>query len=158
MQQDFGEVVEAAFGEIIERARGSTFTPWTVLLNRSLQRVSAFAQAQPWAAYVVESLWQVAGKREDHRLTLADLNTVAVVSGRSTDEAFTVLSILTGDEPGQLAMCFEQGDSGVPVSREEIFRQLRAWWTDKTMKTEQWHGWASSVKVSWAPVLMEKRA
>lgn len=151
MQKDFEEVVEAAFAEMIERARGASFTPWTVTLNHSLQRISSAIRAQPWVGRLVESLWAHVSERESHHLTLPDLDDIAAAAGRSADEAFSVLSMLTGDEPGQLALRFEKDDSHTLLSREEVFRHMRQWWSERPLSQDRWHAWASAVKVSWVP-------
>jgi hypothetical protein len=67
-------------------------------------------------------------------------------------EAFSVLSMLTGDEPGLLALRFESGDAHVPLSREEVFRQLRQRLTESSLSDDGWRAWASGIRVSWEAV------
>ncbi len=152
MEKDFGEIVEATFAEMIESARGASFKPWTVTMNRSLQRMSASVRTQPWVAQTVEALWSLVGGRKSRSLTLPDLEAIASASGRSTNEAFSILSMLTGDEPGLLALRFESGDAHVPLSREEVFRQLRQRLAESAPSDGGWRAWAAGIRVFWEAV------
>jgi hypothetical protein len=88
-----------------------------------------------WAT-INAALWESIGERKDHGLTLRDIDEIARMASGDSNEVLAVLGLLSRPNSGLLKMeYFTKEDPGNSISKDEIIKQLRAWWREKRSPT-----------------------
>jgi len=84
---------------------------------------------------------------------LQDVDRVARSTGEDSNDVLAVLALLSRPHTGFLRMQYLTGngeDAGA-LSNDEVVKQLRAWWREKTMTEASWREWADRIQVTWVP-------
>jgi hypothetical protein len=135
----------------VETAR--SVDPIGALADRARSYVlQQFGTDQRWAA-INTAVWSSIGERKDFALTLADVDEVATRSSAESDEVLAVLALLSRPSSGFLKMEYvrKDGAEDSTVSMDEVTKQLRAWWREKTITGDAWRSWAGKIIVKWSP-------
>ena len=85
-------------------------------------------------------------------LRLAEVDAVAKIASAEPSDVLAVLALLSRPGAELLTMEYlaDAGDGASRIGKEEVAKQLRAWWRDKTLTDGEWRDWASKVAVRWA--------
>jgi hypothetical protein len=106
------------------------------------------------------AVWNAITRSNDLALTLTELDAVAKIACAESNDVLALLTLLSRPGKGFLKMEYLESDSleALKVSRDEICKQLKAWWKDKTMTDDQWRSWAGKIVVRWFPAAGEEVA
>lgn len=162
-EPDFKRLLtDFALGEFMKGLHGSDISADSlakvdrikVLESRSNRFVSQqFGRDLKWVA-INSAIWRTMASRENEALSLTDIDEVARVLSVEPNDVMSVLALLS--RPGSSLLNMEYVSKGgideISVSKEELTKQLRAWWRDKTIADDAWQSWAGKVIVKWRPV------
>jgi hypothetical protein len=106
-----------------------------------------------WQA-INKTVWHMITARIGHVIELAEIEAIAQSASCGSNEVLTVLALLSRPSAQFLQMEFLAADSDgeVIVEPDQVAQQVRAWWREKRLPDEQWHVWASGIRVQWRPV------
>jgi hypothetical protein len=104
-----------------------------------------------WAG-INEAIWSAIATRNDHALTLTDVDRVAKNASAEGNKVLPVLTLLSrpGAELLNLDYLGMAAMQLFKLSREELGKKVKAWWKDKTMSDDEWRSWAGNVVVKWS--------
>jgi hypothetical protein len=116
-----------------------------------------FGSTSKWTA-INSAVWHVIGERKSHAMTLTDVDEVASVVPADSNDVLAVLALLSRPASGFLTMQYsaKNSDGDEKVAKEEVARNLRAWWKDKKIDDDAWRAWAGKVIVKWSPAMLNE--
>jgi hypothetical protein len=121
--------------------------------NRAKSYVSQhFGRSLKWSA-INSAVWSAIAERADSGLTLLDVDEIAKTSSTESNEVLSVLALLSCPTSGLLKMEYAEKDGAgnASVTKDEVTRQLRGWWREKTITDDEWRSWAGKIIVKWIP-------
>jgi hypothetical protein len=106
-----------------------------------------------WAA-INTAIWNTIQKRDEHILSLSDVDEIAATLSIASNDVLAVLALLCRPAfPALKIRYLEHAEHQArEVRREELANQLKAWWKRKEMSDGEWLAWAGKVSVCWVPL------
>jgi hypothetical protein len=102
-----------------------------------------------------QAIWEVIARKPEKAFMLSDIETIVSTHSCDSDEVLTVLALLDCPKENFLEMKYFRRNSDSreeEISLEEVNRQIRAWWKEKSLTEGDWQNWASDIFVKWSPV------
>lgn len=112
----------------------------------------------PKWAKINEAIWEYFVDEHGKRLGLSAINQIAVRLEVSVDNILSVVSLLTGPNQDYLRRVYyrqPEPERTELVPNDEVIRQTRRWYHEKTIEESEWRQWAGEVLVGWEPVSKE---
>ena len=148
-----------ALNERKDGATGMT-TSLRPVVDRAREAVHRqFGDDSAWQD-VTAAVMELLKTRTDRSVSLADIDAIARSQNRHLNDVLAVLGLLSRPESGVLTMEYVRmaGSQRTTIPSEEVARQLRAWWRDKTLSMADWESWARSVNITWRVATQEEEA
>jgi len=114
--------------------------------------------ADPKWAKINAAIWDYFAHENGKRLGLSAISQIAEHIEVSVDDILSVVSLLTGPNQDYLNRIYyrqPEVDKIELVPSEEVIRQTRRWYYEKTIEEPEWRQWAGEVLVGWEPVNKE---
>jgi hypothetical protein len=94
------------------------------------------------------AIWRVIGSDPERAFQLSNIS-----DAFAFEDVVSVLALLSSSAAGFLRMELRsKAQPNNPVSSQEFYSKLRAWWKEKTITDSEWQTWASDIRVWWTPV------
>lgn len=124
-----------------------------------VKQAETFIQEQfstdPKWVKINKAIWDYFIDEHGKRLGLSAIYQIATQLHVSVDDILSVVSLLTGPSQDYLSRVYyrqlEQGKIEL-LSNDEVIRQTRRWYYEKSIDEAEWRQWAGDVLVGWEPV------
>jgi type I restriction enzyme, R subunit len=93
-----------------------------------------FGSDEKWAR-INAAVWKAIPTRNNHALTLTEVDAIATTVSADPNDVLAVLALLSRERSGLLKMEYVASANGgvSAIARDEVSMRLQAWWKDRTM-------------------------
>jgi hypothetical protein len=166
-EPDFRRLLtEFALGEFKRGLDSSDLVPFDkarndhigAIADRGRKYVAAqFGESAKWIA-INSAIWSAVREHEGFEIKLSDVDGVASVAGSEANDVLAVLALFSRPSSGLLKMEYVSAgpDGNTSWPNEEVVKQLRGWWRERTISDHAWREWAENVVVKWSPTTIEE--
>ncbi|MDD5261255.1 MAG: DEAD/DEAH box helicase family protein [Methylacidiphilales bacterium] len=148
---DFAAKLAGAFDAMVAAKTGQGINlapaPLSKAINPNLPPMRLLG-ADPFI-HISKALCQRLSKNHGQKLSLTDIDTVALQLQCSSEDVLGALGLMSAPPRGLLRMELHTVGNNKRVSVPEFMAKLRAWWREKSLSDEDWHRWAGNIEVSW---------